>query len=111
MGYWANEKDRVYWDFTVKKPGDFELNMLQGCGPGHGGSKIEFVFSRPESNQQVSAIPYTVEDTGHWQNFEPRSAGKVKIDQPGLWRMTVVAKKKAKGAVMDLRQVELTPVN
>jgi len=103
VGYWANVKDWCYWDFKVTKPGTFNVRILQGCGKGHGGSTVAFII-----NDQT--LKHTVEDTGHFQNFKPHDLGTIKIDKPGTYRCAVKPIRKAKGAVMDLRQVTLTPV-
>src|SRR5690606_4010695 len=41
VGYWVNEKDWVYWDFKVTQSGTFQVEILQGCGAGHGGSEVK----------------------------------------------------------------------
>jgi hypothetical protein len=51
-----------------------------------------------------------VEDTGHFQNFKERKLGTVRIDKPGRAVLSVKVKAKPGIAVMDLRQVTLTPV-
>jgi len=51
-----------------------------------------------------------VEDTGHFQNFVERAAGTIKIEK-GESRLELRALKKAKGAVMDVRQVKLVPAD
>ena len=40
IGYWSNENDWAEWQFHVDNPGDYELEILQGCGKGHGGSTV-----------------------------------------------------------------------
>jgi hypothetical protein len=102
VGYWVNEKDWVYWDFKANKPGKYQVEILQGCGEGHGGSEVVLTIAGQK-------LPFTVKDTGHFQNFKPRMIGTVEI-KPGQQRMTVVPVKKAKAAIMDLRQVRLIPV-
>jgi hypothetical protein len=88
---------------TIAKPGSFTVEMLQGCGKGQGGSEVEVSLGE-------QALTFTVEDTGHFQNFKPRTIGRVTLDKPGHYTLTVKAKKKAAAAVMDLRQVTLKPV-
>ncbi len=104
VGFWANENDWCYWDFKVTKPGTFNVQILQGCGKNNGGSVAAFTIAG-------QTMKHTVIDTGHWQNFKPMDIGTVKIDKPGTYRCMVKPVKKAKVAVMDLRQVTLTPVN
>jgi arylsulfatase A-like enzyme len=103
LGFWTRPDDWASWEFTVRKPGEFQLNILQGCGKGQGGSVVEFTVA----DQTLTAI---VEDTGHFQNFKERMLGVVKLDKTGRYTLTVKAKRKPGVAVMDLRRTTLVPV-
>jgi arylsulfatase A-like enzyme len=103
LGYWVNEQDYATFEFTVKQPGEFLIEALQGCGTGQGGSVVEFSVGEQK-------LEMTVEDTGGFQSFKPREVGKLSFDKSGRHMLTVKAKSKAKAAVMDLRQVVLRPV-
>ena len=103
LGYWVNKNDYATFEFTVATPGEFTLEVLQGCGTGQGGSVVEFAIGDQRRE-------YTVADTGGFQNFQPRDVGTVKFDQPGRYTLTVKPKTKAKAAVMDIREVTLRPV-
>jgi hypothetical protein len=102
VGYWADEKDWCEWKFKATKGGSFKIILLQGCGKGQGGSAVTVAVAG-------TTLDYTVEDTGHFQNFVERTAGTVTIDKPGDYTLEIRAAKKAKGAVMDVRQVRLVP--
>ena len=52
-------------------------------------------------------VNFTVEDTGHFQNFKDRTIGQFKIHEPGVYTLRINAKKKAKAAIMDVRQIRL----
>ena len=101
-GFWVNVKDSFYWDFKVISPGEYVVEIHQGCGKGHGGSDA-VVQCHGQS------FPFVVEDTGHFQNFIPRELGILKFSKPGIYRLWVKAVKKAKAAVMDVRQLKLKP--
>ncbi|HSH93724.1 MAG TPA: sulfatase-like hydrolase/transferase, partial [Roseimicrobium sp.] len=103
LGYWVRAEDSASWEFQVSKPGKFTVEILQGCGTGQGGSEVAFTVA----GQTVKTV---VEDTGHFQNFKARDIGTVTIDAPGRYSLSVSCLKKAKAAVMDLRQVTLKPV-
>lgn len=103
VGFWVNPDDWVSWDFEVCRPGRFAVEVLQGCGKDHGGSRVS-VFV----NEQK--LEFTVEDTGHFQNFKPRVIGEVAIEQPGRATLRIVPIDKKSVAVMDVRQVRLIPV-
>ena len=100
LGYWVRTEDWASWEFSVTKPGTFAVEVLQGCGKGQGGSEVEVSIG-----EQV--LKFTVEDTGHFQNFKAREIGTVTIDKPGRYTLTVKPKKKAAAAVMDLRSIAL----
>lgn len=76
------------------------MEILQGCGKGQGGSEVELSVG-----EQV--LTFTVEDTGHFQNFKMREIGPLTFDKPGRYTLTVKPRKKAAAAVMDLREVTL----
>jgi len=102
LGYWVNAGDWASFEFTIARPGTFAVEVLQGCGKGQGGSEVEVAVG-----EQV--LKFTVEDTGHFQNFKARDVGTVKIDKPGRYTLTIKPLKKAAAAVMDVRQVTLKP--
>ncbi|WP_299467872.1 hypothetical protein [uncultured Gimesia sp.] len=100
VGYWANEKDWCEWKLNLKTPGVFDVYLLQGCGKGQGGSEVQLSVV----NQKLD---FTVEDTGHFQNFKERHIGKVQLDQTGVLTLQVKPIQKARNAVMDVRQIRL----
>lgn len=102
LGFWTRAGDWASWEFTVKKPGKFTVEILQGCGQGSGGSDIEIAVAG-------QALRTMVEDTGHFQNFKLRQIGAISLDKPGRYTLSVKAKTKPGVAVMDLRRINLTP--
>lgn len=103
VGFWVNPNDYAEWSYALDQPGDFEVEILQGCG-GHAGSDVELGF--PEG-----PVPFVVEETGHFQNFVWRNIGKIALKEPGVQTVTLKCRKLAKGAVMDMRQVRLVPAS
>ena len=100
LGFWTRADDWASWEFTVTKPGTFTVEVLQGCGKGQGGSEVELSVGD-------KTLTFTVEDTGGFQNFKARELGTIAINKEGRYTLTVKPKKKAAGAVMDLRAVTL----
>jgi hypothetical protein len=92
----------VHWEFDVKAPGAYAVDILQGCGKGSGGSTVDFATAG-------QTLTVTVQDTGGFQNFVTRRIGRVTFDKPGRQTLTVKPTRKPGLAVMDLRQVTLTP--
>jgi arylsulfatase A-like enzyme len=102
LGYWVRQDDWASWDFVVTKPGRFDVELLQGCGTGSGGSQVEVAVA----GQKLAA---TVAETGGFQVFVPRVMGSVTIAEPGRYTLTVKPRTKPGPAVMDLRSVRLLP--
>ena len=103
IGYWVNADDYVTWDFEISRVTAFEVHVLQGCGAGHGGSRVKFEVAQ----QRLS---YEVVDTGHFQNFRWRYVGRLQPLDSGSHRLTVRCEQLANAAVMDIRQIRLVPV-
>jgi hypothetical protein len=113
LGYWARVDDKARWDFSVEEAGEFDVQILQGCGKGQGGSQVAIdilpagAFSpEPQVSAPLQFITFEVEDTGHFQNFKERSVGSMELE-PGNYILQVRPMEKAKNAVMDLRELKL----
>ena len=102
LGYWVRPEDWASWEFQVTKPGQFDIEALQGCGTGSGNSEVEFAVGDQR-------LVMTVQDTGHFQKFVALKIGVMELKEPGRYTLTVKPLKKPGVAVMDLRQVKLTP--
>jgi arylsulfatase A len=103
IGFWTRVEDWVSWDFTVTQPGEFRLEILQGCGTGSGGAQVEYSVAG-------QTILDTVVETGGFQNFVVRPLGVVKISQPGQYTLNVRPRTRPGKAVQDLRQATLRPM-
>jgi hypothetical protein len=102
LGFWTKKDDWASWSFEVKQPGVFKVEVLQGCGKGSGGADVEVAVGEQK-------LAFKVEETGGFQNFVPRVIGKVNIQSPGKYELTVKPQTKPGGAVMDCRQITLRP--
>jgi arylsulfatase A len=103
LGFWVNKDDFATFDFTLEKPATYMVEVLQGCGAKSGGSEVELAVGEEK-------LIFTVKETGGFQNFEAREVGMLKLEKAGRNTLTVRAKSKPGGAVMDLRQVVLKPM-
>lgn len=103
IGYWVNPREYAQWSYKLDQPGQFHVEIMQGCG-GHAGSDVELNF--PDG-----VIPFVVAETGHFQNFVWRRIGQITLSTLGIQTMSLRCKQLAKGAVMDMRQVRLVPVS
>jgi hypothetical protein len=106
LGYWVNPADTAEWNFHVNEPGDYEIELWQGCGKGQGGSDI--LVEIHDNAGIIQEARFTVEDTGHFQNFIPRKLGKVHFADTGNYSFWVKPQRKQAGAIMDIHRVLLT---
>jgi hypothetical protein len=102
VGYWSNEKDTASWKFECDENGIYEVDILQGCGKGHGGSEVEVRVAG-------QALKFDVQETGHFQNFIWRTLGEVTLEKSEGLTLQLAPIRKAGGAVMDVRAVRLVP--
>jgi arylsulfatase A len=105
LGFWTEKHDIAIFEFTVEKPGSFTVEVLQGCDKRSEGAEVELLFG--ESGSVATSVPFTVKDTGGFQNFEAREVGTITIDKAGRQALIIKPKTKPGPAVMDLRQVVL----
>lgn len=103
LGYWANADDWAEWHVSISSPGQFEVEILQGCGKGQGGSIVEIEFTG-------SRCRFEIEDTGHFQNFKRRNVGIIDVTGTGTFPLKIRTINKAKAAACDIRQIRLLPV-
>lgn len=104
LGFWVRADDWASWEFDLRTPGMFDIVILQGCGPGSGGSTVEI-------NAAEQTVSFTVQETRGFQDFIERTVGQLRLTPPGRITLTVKARSKPGPAVMDLRQVRLVPTN
>jgi hypothetical protein len=100
LGFWVRAEDRAEWEFEVPAVGAYTVEVLQGCGKGSGGAEVEL-------SAAGQAVTFTVEETGHFQRFVPKSVGTLNFEKAGKHTLSVRAKSKPGPAVMDLRRVTL----
>jgi len=100
IGYWVEAGDWVEWIVRIPAAGVYEVEILQGCGTGSGGSEVEVSLAG-------SRLPFVVMETGGFQKFMPRRLGTVAVPAEGEHRLQIRVVRKAGPAVMDVRQVIL----
>jgi hypothetical protein len=109
LGFWTRPTDAAVWSFTVTRAGTFDVEVLQGCGPGQGGSVMTVAV---DAGQPAAFAPleFVVEATGGFQDFRDRVVGRVGPLAAGQHTLRIMPKQIAKQAACDIRQVRLVPV-
>jgi hypothetical protein len=102
LGWWTRPSDWVHWDFILQQPGQYAIEILQGCGNNSGGSIVEVTVGS-------HLWEFSVVETGGFQQFVRRTIGEVRLPA-GLHTLAVRPRTKPGPAVMDLREVTLRPI-
>ena len=101
VGYWSHLKATAEWKLSTSQKGLYEIDILQGCGTGHGGSAVDVQIGSQSRT-------FTVQETGHFQNFIWRTLGTVELPADETMTLKLVPQSKPGGAVMDVRAVRLS---
>jgi hypothetical protein len=101
LGYWVDAGDWADWSLDIPKAGVYEVEVLQGCGGGNGGSEVEVRLGG-------QSLRFTVRETGHFQHFIQVPVGEVTL-AAGPHTLELRPLTKAKAAVMDVRRVVVRP--
>jgi len=102
IGFWTNAKDWVSWDFLVKQPGKFDVEVTYACENGAEGSE----YTVAVGSEQVTG---KVEKTGNWANFVTAKLGSLTVSNASRQTLTVRPKTMPGFAVMNLKAVVLRP--
>jgi len=102
IGFWTNPNDWVSWDFTLAKPGSFELEITYAAYAGCTSQYVVGVADRELAGQ--------VKVTGSWTSFETQKLGSVELAKTGRHTLTVKAKDLVGEGVMNLQSIVLRPV-
>lgn len=107
VGYWTGQKDSATWTIDLKKPGRFNVAVLQGCGKGQGGSTATMTLQRQGKQTPDATRDFEVKETGHFQNFQWVNLGEVELANDGVIELVVAPKQIKKAALMDIRAIHL----
>jgi hypothetical protein len=102
LGFWTKPEDWADWEFDVPAAGNYEVEITQGCGKGSDAAEVAVECGG-------TTLKFTVQDTGHFQNFIQRTIGEMQLPA-GKQTLAVKPQTKPGAAVMDLRRVVLRPV-
>lgn len=106
IGFWTNPQDYVTWELEVKVAGDYGVTVTYACQPGNEGAEFTISLGR----RGAEGLPKgRVEATGSWTDFKTVALGKLANVRPGRYTLTVRPTSMPRGAVMNLKEVRLTP--
>ncbi len=80
IGFWADPRAWVKWSFKVEKPGMFDA-VIEFANPAENSR-----FQMQLGGQRIAA---TVGTTGGWNNYRTAAVGRFRIDQPGVYELSL----------------------
>lgn len=102
IGYWTSAEQRASWQVSFPAPGAFKVRCLIACQPGEEGD----AFTVSCQGRSVTA---TVPATAGWRDYTWVECGTLSIPSAGVGVLTVAPAPGLKGALMNLREVQLVP--
>ena len=103
IGYWSDKNAWVSWDFILKTPGRFEVEVTFACPEDDAGSEYTVAVGKEKVSGKVAG-------TGDWGDFVSRKIGTINLSKPGQLTLSVRPITMPGGAVMNLKSVKLLPI-
>jgi putative heme-binding domain-containing protein len=101
LGFWASAQDRAVWSVEVPRAGKYEVWLDHACDGSAAGNR--FVIEADEV-----LLEGKVASTGNWDSYKRVKFGTVKLPA-GRLRLTMRSRGAIRGALIDLRAIELVP--
>jgi len=101
---WFTAKDTVTWDVAVLKSGNYTVQMEWSVDDAEAGKS--YVLTAGDAS-----LKGMVEKSGSWETFVKKDIGRIELKEG---RQEIVFRPDAdfsKGALLDLRELQLTPEN
>jgi alpha-L-fucosidase len=108
IGFWTNPSDTVTWQIAVRDQAAYQVSVTYACQPGSEGSEYVVTLGMRGGGNTVTG---KVEATGSWVDFRTEKLGTFEQIKPGRYTVTVKPTSMPRGAVMNLKEIRLTPTS
>lgn len=102
IGYWADPKDYVSWDFRLTAPGTYDVEIAYSCARGSEGSEYTVAVGEQALTGRSRA-------TGSWATFTTERLGTLRFERPGTYTLSVKPKAVPAWKVIGLKSIALVP--
>jgi putative membrane-bound dehydrogenase-like protein len=104
LGYWSSPDAHAAWTFEASRDGTYDVFLNYACPADVSGNRWRITAGTQQIDGRVSS-------TGSWDNYRTRQkVGEVTLE-PGRHRLQIAPERGLRGALMDLREVRLSPRN
>jgi hypothetical protein len=101
---WFNVEDQAEWNVQVRKNGKYDVYLEWSVSDAEAGKPFVFEAGNKKLEGKIGK-------TGSWFTYKKEKIGTISL-KSGLQKMVFKSNSNsAKGAVLDLRQVVLVPLN
>jgi putative membrane-bound dehydrogenase-like protein len=101
IGMWHGQEDHAAWTVEVEKEGSFDVWLDFACANDVAGNAFVLEGGKSELRGKVPA-------TGGWDKYQRQKIGAVKV-AAGTQRLTFRPDAPLRGALLDLRAIQLVP--
>jgi hypothetical protein len=102
LGQWSGEDDQATWQMQPARAGTYDVYIHYACDDASAGNTLIIQLG----TQQIAV---KVEGTGNWDTYRRIKVGDLKLSA-GRQHLTARPQTPLRGALLDLRAVELWPV-
>jgi putative heme-binding domain-containing protein len=102
LGYWGRAADRAAWTFEVQQAGRYAVWLEWACDDASAGNTLLLDFGTDRVTSKVAG-------TGGWETYHTAKVGEVTL-AAGANRLDARSEGRVRGALLDLRAVELRPL-
>jgi putative heme-binding domain-containing protein len=103
LGSWSARNDRAAWRFDAARPGKYSVRIDAACDDRTAGNVLVLEAGS-------SRIETTVAGTGSWAAYRTSAIGEITLTA-GPQRLEIHPAGPIRGALVDLRSVELRPID
>ncbi len=101
FGYWSSKEDHVVWTVEVPKAGDYTVWIYYACADDSAGNTLAVDCYK-------KYLTHKIVGTGSWDEYRGVNIGTLYLNG-GAQEVTFRGQGKIRGALADLKKVELSP--
>jgi putative heme-binding domain-containing protein len=101
LGYWSSPDDHVVWTVAVPRAGAYQVWLQWACAANSAGNHYQIAAAGER-------IQGKVEGTSSWDNYRRARVGQVRLEA-GQVEVRMEALGPIRGALMDLKEIQLVP--
>ena len=101
LGFWSAKNDRAAWRFDAARPGRYSVWLDWACDDRTAGNTLVLNVGKERLETKVSG-------TGSWETYRKAAIGEITLTD-GPQRLEISPSGQIRGALLDLRSVELRP--